>query len=276
MKRTKIYAVQAATATLAPSQTCSNGLRPLIQRAAAGPAAKPAPRPAPTANAAPVTEGRAEVNQSPDLAAAGVVPQGKLPASGRVDLVGPGASYAPPPGHVLLCFIHRDGSAVKFAGAAGAVFLGPGEVEREYGPLAAQARTLLASHPAAASTPTPAHASAAPAHAKTVSRAAESAGAGVGTDGSAVQRAFDSSALRPLTAESRSKLEHSYGADLGSVRVHTDSAADQAARSVQAHAFTTGQDIYFLRRPVPSQFDRRTETAGARSRPYRAAVRVNQ
>lgn len=37
------------------------------------------------------------------------------------------------------------------------------------------------------------------------------------------------------------------GADLRGVRVHADSEADEISRSVQAHAFTYGQDVYFTR-----------------------------
>jgi hypothetical protein len=41
------------------------------------------------------------------------------------------------------------------------------------------------------------------------------------------------------------QLEHSLGADLSGVRVHTDSEADHLARSVNAVAFTSGSDIFF-------------------------------
>lgn len=40
-------------------------------------------------------------------------------------------------------------------------------------------------------------------------------------------------------------LEQHLGADLSSVRIHTDGEADQLSRSVNAIAFTTGQDIFF-------------------------------
>ncbi|MBD2517704.1 DUF4157 domain-containing protein [Nostoc sp. FACHB-973] len=40
-------------------------------------------------------------------------------------------------------------------------------------------------------------------------------------------------------------LEPHLGADLSNVRIHTDSEADQLSQSVNAVAFTTGQDIFF-------------------------------
>jgi hypothetical protein len=43
----------------------------------------------------------------------------------------------------------------------------------------------------------------------------------------------------------RDTLEQGIGADMGGVRVHTDSQADTMARSVDSVAFTSGQDIFF-------------------------------
>jgi hypothetical protein len=45
----------------------------------------------------------------------------------------------------------------------------------------------------------------------------------------------------------RAPVEQVLGADLGSVRLHTDGTADRLNRGIQARAFTSGQDI-FLRR----------------------------
>jgi hypothetical protein len=50
---------------------------------------------------------------------------------------------------------------------------------------------------------------------------------------------------RPLDAAFRAKIEPAMGADFGGVRVHTDSSADQMSQSIQAKAFTTGQDVFF-------------------------------
>ena len=41
------------------------------------------------------------------------------------------------------------------------------------------------------------------------------------------------------------RMERSFGADFGSVRVHADSEADSLNRSLRARAFTTGQDLFF-------------------------------
>lgn len=43
----------------------------------------------------------------------------------------------------------------------------------------------------------------------------------------------------------RGSMEPAFGADFSGVRVHTDAKADSLNRSLQARAFTTGQDIFF-------------------------------
>jgi hypothetical protein len=48
-----------------------------------------------------------------------------------------------------------------------------------------------------------------------------------------------------LDTSTRGQLEENMGADLSGVRVHTDGEADSMARSVDAVAFTTGNDIFF-------------------------------
>ena len=48
----------------------------------------------------------------------------------------------------------------------------------------------------------------------------------------------------PIAPAVRQTVEPGLGADLGGVRVHSDGAAHQAARSLQARAFTHGQDIW--------------------------------
>lgn len=49
----------------------------------------------------------------------------------------------------------------------------------------------------------------------------------------------------PLDADVQTDVERQIGADLSEVRIHTDDAADDLARSVRAQAFTTGRDIFF-------------------------------
>ncbi|AFZ22458.1 hypothetical protein Cylst_0077 [Cylindrospermum stagnale PCC 7417] len=48
-----------------------------------------------------------------------------------------------------------------------------------------------------------------------------------------------------LDAAFRAKIEPVMGADFSGVRVHTDSGADEMSQSIQAKAFTTGQDVFF-------------------------------
>ncbi len=48
-----------------------------------------------------------------------------------------------------------------------------------------------------------------------------------------------------LDTNAQRQLEEGLGADLSGVHVHTDGEADQMAHSVDAVAFTTGQDIFF-------------------------------
>lgn len=48
----------------------------------------------------------------------------------------------------------------------------------------------------------------------------------------------------PIPSGVRQAVEPSLGADLSSVRVHSDSSAEQMARSLRARAFTHGRDIY--------------------------------
>ncbi len=43
----------------------------------------------------------------------------------------------------------------------------------------------------------------------------------------------------------REPMEQAFGADFSGVKVHTDGQSDQLNRSIQARAFTTGQDVFF-------------------------------
>jgi len=49
----------------------------------------------------------------------------------------------------------------------------------------------------------------------------------------------------PLPDHLRADFEPKFGADFGGVTVHTDAKADRLNRSIQAKAFTSGQDLYF-------------------------------
>ena len=50
---------------------------------------------------------------------------------------------------------------------------------------------------------------------------------------------------KPLSDATRDDMEGRFGADFGSVRVHTDNESVQMNRDVQAQAFTHGSDIFF-------------------------------
>ncbi len=49
----------------------------------------------------------------------------------------------------------------------------------------------------------------------------------------------------PLDPTFRSKVEPAMGADFSGVRIHADAKSDQLSQSIQAKAFTTGQDVFF-------------------------------
>jgi Domain of unknown function (DUF4157) len=50
---------------------------------------------------------------------------------------------------------------------------------------------------------------------------------------------------QPLDAGLQQSMGQVFGADLSGVRVHTDAQSDRLNRSIQACAFTTGQDVFF-------------------------------
>ncbi|HEY9802620.1 MAG TPA: DUF4157 domain-containing protein [Leptolyngbyaceae cyanobacterium] len=50
---------------------------------------------------------------------------------------------------------------------------------------------------------------------------------------------------QPLADDIREPMEQAFGADFSGVKVHTDTQSDQLNRSIQARAFTTGQDVFF-------------------------------
>jgi hypothetical protein len=50
---------------------------------------------------------------------------------------------------------------------------------------------------------------------------------------------------QPLADQIRAPMEQAFGADFSGVRVHTSAQSDRLNHSLQARAFTTGQDIFF-------------------------------
>src|SRR5258708_4159703 len=57
--------------------------------------------------------------------------------------------------------------------------------------------------------------------------------------------AEQSPAGSPLDPETRRLMERRFGHDFSQVRIHTDARSAAAARELNAHAFTRGQDIFF-------------------------------
>ena len=76
-----------------------------------------------------------------------------------------------------------------------------------------------------------------------LARQAGTATAGGG--GAAAAVAAANAPGRPLAPEQRSFFEPRLGRDLGGVRVHTDTAAGEAARGIDAHAYAHGSDVVF-------------------------------
>ena len=69
-------------------------------------------------------------------------------------------------------------------------------------------------------------------------------GGEVGTEmATQIQRSRGSG--QPLEANTRAKMESSFGRDFSNVKIHTNGEADQLNRAMNAHAFTTGQDLFF-------------------------------
>ncbi|MDM9583741.1 DUF4157 domain-containing protein [Nostoc sp. GT001] len=50
---------------------------------------------------------------------------------------------------------------------------------------------------------------------------------------------------QPLADDIKQPMEQAFGADFGSVRIHTDAQSNRLNESIQARAFTTGQDVFF-------------------------------
>jgi hypothetical protein len=62
---------------------------------------------------------------------------------------------------------------------------------------------------------------------------------------SPVRQVVGSGGGSPLDTDTRSVMEERLGADFSDVRVHTDGAAHESAKSVHAQAFTVGSNIVF-------------------------------
>ena len=81
---------------------------------------------------------------------------------------------------------------------------------------------------------------------KAVQRLVDRSAASAGLGGDLAQRIeAASSSGNVIEAAARHRLETGLGADLSSVRVHTDREADELSSAVSAAAFTTGSHIFF-------------------------------
>ncbi|MEV6874279.1 DUF4157 domain-containing protein [Amycolatopsis sp. NPDC051128] len=78
-------------------------------------------------------------------------------------------------------------------------------------------------------------------------RAVGNAGASTLVEESPVHSVIGSGGGAPLDTETRSDMETRFGQDFGDVRVHTDGAAHESAKSVNAQAYTVGSNIVFQR-----------------------------
>jgi hypothetical protein len=78
-------------------------------------------------------------------------------------------------------------------------------------------------------------------------RALGNSGVGAAMQRSSVHDVVNSGGGQALDPEVRSDMEGRLGHDFGDVRVHTDSAAHDSAKSVNAHAYTVGSHVVFQR-----------------------------
>jgi uncharacterized protein DUF4157 len=80
-------------------------------------------------------------------------------------------------------------------------------------------------------------------------RAVGNAGVGalVEEERSPVHDVVNSGGGAPLDTETRADMETRFGHDFGDVRVHTDGAAHESAKSVNAQAYTVGSNVVFQR-----------------------------
>jgi hypothetical protein len=79
-----------------------------------------------------------------------------------------------------------------------------------------------------------------------IQRYAGQASDGTGTAPISVDRVL-SSIGRPLDSTLQQDMGQRFGHDFSNVRVHSDSAAEQSARDVNAHAYTVGRNVVFGR-----------------------------
>jgi hypothetical protein len=60
-----------------------------------------------------------------------------------------------------------------------------------------------------------------------------------------LEQQISSSSGRTMDTGTRGRMEGAFGADFSNVRIHDDASAGAMSESLQAHAFTTGNDVFF-------------------------------
>ncbi len=78
-----------------------------------------------------------------------------------------------------------------------------------------------------------------------ISRKGQSGGSGVAVSGNTASYVGGLSGGQPLNRQEKSFYEPRFGTDFSSVRVHNDPKAHEAAQSINAKAFTSGNNIVF-------------------------------
>ncbi len=90
--------------------------------------------------------------------------------------------------------------------------------------------------------------------------------AGVGSlvdeERSPVHDVVNSGGGSPLDADVRTDMETRFAQDFGDVRVHTDDAAHESARSVNAQAYTVGTNVVFRQGTYDRSATRPTRSSG--------------
>lgn len=182
--------------------------------------------------------GGTEKNDSNDFVVAGISRKIGDKTDSRVEIVKPNAKYTPPKGWDLDCFVLRDGTVTKFPGKLAALGLqmklDTVEAKSKFPQYVGDAGRLFQQN----AKPQPS--------AKGSVLQRHSDGARAVKDESTINTGhLILGNGYPLNSTTRAFFEPRFGVDLSGIRVHTNSIADDSAKSVNAVAFTIGRDIVF-------------------------------
>ncbi len=179
-----------------------------------------------------------ETNKSDDYIVAGISKKIGNVTNHRVELIKPGASYTPPKGWDLDCFIRRDSTARKFPGKL--TYLGfeseltAEEVKSKFPQYIGEAVKLFNKNPRPIAVKE---------KQSVLQRFADRLQPS--NDTSPVVSEVLRSGGHPLDNFTRAFMESRFDYDFSRVRVHTDAKAAEAVRAVNARAFTVGRDVVF-------------------------------